>query len=84
MPQSFLLSKTLSVILSYGGISSIHEDKESMMKRAHEIAAKIVSMERDSIKVLKKILNSNEPVDVNRAFKKEQQLTFQNKKNLLD
>ena len=38
----------------------------------------------DSIKVLKKILNSNEPVDVNRAFKKEQQLTFQNKKNLLD
>ena len=55
-----------------------------MMKRAHEIAAKIVSMERDSIKVLKKILNSNEPVDLNRAFKKEQQLTFQNKKNLLD
>ena len=71
-------------ILSYGGISSIHEDKESMMKRAHEIAAKIVSMERDSIKVLKKILNSNEPVDLNRAFKKEQQLTFQNKKNLSD
>ena len=71
-------------ILSYGGISSIHEDKESMMKRAHEIAAKIVSMERDSIKVLKKILNSNEPVDLNRAFKKEQQLTFQNKINLLD
>ena len=71
-------------ILSYGGISSIHEDKQSMMKRAHELATKIASMERDSIKVLKKILNSNEPVDVNSAFKKEQQLTFQNKKNLLD
>ena len=41
-------------------------------------------MERDSIKVLKKILNSNEAIDINRAFKKEQQLTFQNKKNLLD
>ena len=71
-------------ILSYGGISSIHDDKESMMKRAHEIATKIASMERVSIKVLKKILNSNEPLDLNRAFKKEQQLTFQNKKNLLD
>ena len=55
-----------------------------MMKRAHELATKIASMERDSIKVLKKILNSNEPVDVNRALKIEQQLTFQNKKNLLD
>ena len=71
-------------ILSYGGISSIHEDKQSMMKRAHELATKIASMERNSIKVLKKILNSNEPVDVNRALKIEQQLTFQNKKNLLD
>ena len=38
----------------------------------------------DSIKVLKKILNSNEPVDINNALKKEQQLTYQNKKNLLD
>ena len=41
-------------------------------------------MERDSIKVLKKILNSNEVIDVNRALKQEQQLTFQNKKNLSD
>ena len=52
--------------------------------RAYELADKIASMERDSIKVLKKILNSNETVDVNAAFKKEQQLSFQNKKNLLD
>ena len=71
-------------IASYGGISSIHDDKKSMMLRAKELAIKISSMERDSIKVLKKILNSNESIDVNRAFKKEQQLTFQNKKNLLD
>ena len=71
-------------IFSYGGISSIHDDKESMMLRANELAKKISNMERDSIKVLKKILNSNELIDVNRAFKQEQQLTFQNKKNLLD
>ena len=71
-------------IFSYGGISSIHDDKQSMMKRANILAKKIVSMERDSIKVLKKILNSNEPIDINNAFKIEQQLTFQNKKNLLD
>ena len=71
-------------IFSYGGISSIHDDKQSMMKRANMLAKKIVSMERDSIKVLKKILNSNEPIDINNAFKIEQQLTFQNKKNLLD
>ena len=71
-------------IFSYGGISSIHEDKEDMMLRANELAKKISSMERDSIKVLKKILNSNEPVDINKAFKREQQLTYQNKKNLLD
>ena len=55
-----------------------------MMLRANELAKKISNMERDSIKVLKKILNSNEAIDVNRAFKEEQQLTFQNKKNLLD
>ena len=54
------------------------------MLRANELAKKICSMERDSIKVLKKILNSNEVIDVNRAFKQEQQLTFQNKKNLSD
>ena len=71
-------------IFSYGGISSIFDSKKSMMKRAYELADKIASMERDSIKVLKKILNSNETVDVNAAFKKEQQLSFQNKKNLLD
>ena len=71
-------------IFSYGGISSIHDDKQSMMKRANILAKKIVSMERDSIKVLKKILNSNEHIDINKAFKIEQQLTFQNKKNLLD
>jgi len=71
-------------IFLYGGISSIHDDKQSMMKRANILAKKIVSMERDSIKVLKKILNSNEPIDINNAFKIEQQLTFQNKKNLLD
>ena len=71
-------------IFSYGGISSIHDGKESMMIRANEIANKISNMERDSIKVLKKILNSNEAIDVNRALKKEQQLTFQNKINLLD
>ena len=71
-------------IFSYGGISSIHDNKESMMLRANELAKKISNMERDSIKVLKKILNSNEAIDVNRAFKEEQQLTFQNKKNLLD
>ena len=71
-------------IFSYGGISSIFDNKKSMMKRAYELADKIASMERDSIKVLKKILNSNETVDVNAAFKKEQQLSFQNKKNLLD
>ena len=71
-------------IFSYGGISSIHDDKQSMMKRANILAKKIVSMERDSIKVLKKILNSNEQIDINKAFKIEQQLTFQNKKNLLD
>ena len=71
-------------IFSYGGISSIHDDKQSMMKRANILAKKIVSMDRDSIKVLKKILNSNEPIDINNAFKIEQQLTFQNKKNLLD
>lgn len=71
-------------IFSYGGISSIHEDKENMMLRANELAKKISSMERDSIKVLKKILNSNEPVDINSAFKREQQLTYQNKKNLSD
>ena len=50
-----------------------------MMERANELASKIVSMNRDSIKVLKKILNSNEPVNVNRALKMEQQLTHQNK-----
>ena len=71
-------------IFSYGGISSIHDDKQSMMKRANILAKKIVSMDRGSIKVLKKILNSNEPIDINNAFKIEQQLTFQNKKNLLD
>ena len=71
-------------IFSYGGISSIFDNKKSMMNRAYELAEKIASMERDSIKVLKKILNSNETVDVNAAFKKEQQLSFQNKKNLLD
>ena len=71
-------------IFSYGGISSIFDNKKSMMNRAYELADKIASMERDSIKVLKKILNSNETVDVNAAFKKEQQLSFQNKKNLLD
>ncbi len=71
-------------IFSYGGISSIHDDKKSMMKRAYILAEKIVSMNRNSIKVLKKILNSNEPIDVNNALKIEQQLTFQNKKNLLD
>ena len=71
-------------IFSYGGISSIHDDKQSMMKRANILAKKIVSMKRDSIKVLKKILNSNEQIDINKAFKIEQQLTFQNKKNLLD
>tara|TARA_B100000927_G_scaffold11816_1_gene9340 strand:+ start:167 stop:871 length:705 start_codon:yes stop_codon:yes gene_type:complete len=71
-------------IFSYGGISSIHDDKQSMMKRANILAKKIVSMNRDSIKVLKKILNSNEQIDINKAFKIEQQLTFQNKKNLLD
>ena len=66
-------------IFSYGGISSIHESKKNMMERANELASKIVSMNRDSIKVLKKILNSNEPVNVNRALKMEQQLTHQNK-----
>ena len=66
-------------IFSYGGISSIHENKKNMMKRANELASKIVSMNRDSIKVLKKILNSNEPINVNRALKMEQQLTYQNK-----
>ena len=66
-------------IFSYGGISSIHENKKNMMKRANELASKIVSMNRDSIKVLKKILNSNESVNVNRALKMEQQLTYQNK-----
>ena len=66
-------------IFSYGGISSIHEGKKNMMERANELASKIVSMNRDSIKVLKKILNSNEPVNVNRALKMEQQLTHQNK-----
>ena len=66
-------------IFSYGGISSVHENKKNMMKRANELASKIVSMNRDSIKVLKKILNSNEPVNVNRALKMEQQLTYQNK-----
>ena len=71
-------------IFSYGGISSIHVDREDMISRANKLAKKISSMERDSIKVLKKILNSNEPVDVNNALKKEQQLTYQNKKNLLD
>ena len=69
-------------IFSFGGISSIHEDKEDMISRANKLAKKISSMERDSIKVLKKILNSNEPVDINNALKKEQQLTYQNKKNL--
>ena len=54
------------------------------MLKANELAKKIVLMEKDSIKVLKKILNSNEPVDINNALKKEQQLTYQNKKNLLD
>ena len=54
------------------------------MLRANEIAEKISKMDRDSIKVLKKILNSNEAINVSRAFKKEQQLTFQNKKNLSD
>ena len=67
-------------IFSYGGISSIFDNKKSMMNRAYELADKIASVERDSIKVLKKILNSNETVDVNAAFKKEQQLSFQNKK----
>ena len=57
-------------IFSYGGISSIFDNKKSMMNRAYELADKIASMERDSIKVLKKILNSNETVDVNAAFKK--------------
>lgn len=71
-------------IFSYGGISSIHVDREDMISRANKLAKKISSMERDSIKVLKKILNSNEPVDINNALKKEQQLTYQNKKNLLD
>ena len=71
-------------IFSYGGISSIHDDKESMMLRAIEIEKKISKMKRDSIKVLKKILNSNEAINVSRALKKEQQLTFQNKKNQLD
>ena len=71
-------------IFSYGGISSIHEEREDMISRANKLAKKISSMERDSIKVLKKILNSNEPVDINNALKKEQQLTYQNKKNLLD
>ena len=66
-------------IFSYGGISSVHENKKNMMKRANELASKIVSMNRDSIKVLKKILNSNESVNVNRALKMEQQLTYQNK-----
>ena len=66
-------------IFSYGGISSIHKSKKNMMERANELASKIVSMNRDSIKVLKKILNSNEPVNVNRALKMEQQLTYQNK-----
>ena len=69
-------------IFSYGGISSIHEDREDMISRANKLAKKISSMERNSIKVLKKILNSNEPVDINNALKKEQQLTYQNKKNL--
>ncbi len=69
-------------IFSYGGISSIHEEREDMISRANKLAKKISSMERDSIKVLKKILNSNEPVDINNALKKEQQLTYQNKKNL--
>ena len=69
-------------IFSYGGISSIHEDREDMISRANKLAKKISSMERDSIKVLKKILNSNEPIDINNALKKEQQLTYQNKKNL--
>ena len=71
-------------IFSYGGISSIHEDREDMISRANKLAKKISSMERDSIKVLKKILNSNEPIDINNALKKEQQLSYQNKKNLLD
>tara|TARA_Y100000816_G_C26105294_1_gene587115 strand:- start:1430 stop:2134 length:705 start_codon:yes stop_codon:yes gene_type:complete len=71
-------------IFSYGGISSIHVDREDMISRANKLAKKISSMERDSIKVLKKILNSNEPLDINNALKKEQQLTYQNKKNLLD
>ena len=71
-------------IFSYGGISSMHVDREDMISRANKLAKKISSMERDSIKVLKKILNSNEPVDINNALKKEQQLTYQNKKNLLD
>ena len=71
-------------IFSYGGISSIHVDREDMISRANKLAKKISSMERDSIKVLKKILNSNEPIDINNALKKEQQLTYQNKKNLLD
>ena len=69
-------------IFSYGGISSIHEEREDMISRANKLAKKISSMERDSIKVLKKILNSNEPIDINNALKKEQQLTYQNKKNL--
>ena len=34
-------------IASYGGISSIHDDKKSMMIRAKELAIKISDMERD-------------------------------------
>ena len=54
-------------------------EEKNMMERANELASKIVSMNRDSIKVLKKILNANEPLNVNRALKMEQQLTHQNK-----
>ena len=84
--EMVLTGERISVdeIFSHGGISSVHENKNDMMKRSNELASKIVSMNRDSIKVLKKILNSNESVNVNRALKMEQQLTFQNKKNLFD
>ena len=71
-------------IFSYGGISSIHKNKQNMMNRANKLVEKIISLNRNSVKVLKKILNSNESVNVDRALKMEQQLTFQNKKNFED
>ena len=61
---------------SYGGITSIHKSKSDLDKAAFKLAKKIAEKDRHSLVLAKKSLNAIESIDIDSAFKLEQQLTM--------